>query len=172
MNYFNLFSLPQIFNINEELLIKNFYELQKKFHPDKLINSSTNLLSKMNNKIIIINKGYKILKDPINRAEHLLYLNNFIVDKKSYLYVEKSFLIKNISLFEKLETIIKEKENNLALSNFINKIVLKKDKYLNKLIYLFDLKKFKSIKSILIKIKFLQNLISKAEIIKEKNNNL
>ncbi|WP_343183070.1 Fe-S protein assembly co-chaperone HscB [Buchnera aphidicola (Neophyllaphis podocarpi)] len=172
MNYFDLFNLPQIFNINEELLIKNFYELQKKFHPDKLTNSSINLLSSMNNKIILINKGYKILKDPINRAEHLLYLNNFIVDKKSYSHVEKSFLMKNISLFEKLEAIIKEKENSLALSNFINKIILKKNKYLNKLIYLFDLKNFKSIKSILIKMKFLQNLVSQAEKIKEKNNNL
>ncbi|WII23678.1 hypothetical protein [Buchnera aphidicola] len=41
MNYFEYFNLPQKFQINKKKLLRKYYSLQKKYHPDMHINCST-----------------------------------------------------------------------------------------------------------------------------------
>jgi molecular chaperone HscB len=67
-NYFENFSFNVDFNIDLEELENKYLEFQKQFHPD---NSSSADVEKS----ISINEAYKILKNPLQRASHILQLN-------------------------------------------------------------------------------------------------
>ncbi len=80
-NYFELLNLPQKFEIDKKQLFKNYIQLQQLFHPDKLVNKSSaeRILGAKNS--ANLNNAYQVLSDDKKRAEHLLLLNNIIVNK-------------------------------------------------------------------------------------------
>ena len=117
MNYFKLFDLPQTFNINVTLLTKKFYALQRQFHPDKLYIYPEYTKKDMLQHSIIINKGYRILKDSLKRAEYLLFLNGCnMKDKKNFLY-DKNFLLEQFNFYEEIEKIRKSSLNLMRINN-------------------------------------------------------
>jgi len=130
MNYFSLFNLPERFKINSLKLTKNFYYLQKKFHPDLFMNSSPKIQLKKLNRSIEINKGYKTLKNPLKRAKYLLALNNVYSLSKKYKKKYSFFLKKQFNLYEKLDQLIKKKYNKDKLTALFFKI--KKNEYNDK----------------------------------------
>ena len=76
-NYFEIFDLPVSFDIDLKQLEKNYFQLQQKFHPDKNSNNYDNIASKSLDSIqhsILVNQGYKILIDDLQRAIHLLQI--------------------------------------------------------------------------------------------------
>lgn len=78
-NYFALLEIEPAFNIDLNELEKKHNELSRQFHP--------NINKKYCAKIININKVYKTLKSPLERAEHVLNLYN-IESKKNNLNTE------------------------------------------------------------------------------------
>ncbi|UPT14390.1 Fe-S protein assembly co-chaperone HscB [Buchnera aphidicola] len=123
MNYFTLFTLPKKFRINKDLLNKNFYKLQLKFHPDLFINESDSKKKWVLKKSIQINKGYKILKNSFNRSMYLLFLNGIKVDEEKLLSHNQYFLKKYFFLHEELEILKKTNNSNIiCFNNFLKKI--------------------------------------------------
>lgn len=74
-NYFENFSFNVDFNIDLEELENKYLEFQKQFHPD---NSSSDV-----EKSISINEAYKVLKNPLQRASHILQLNGIDLENDS-----------------------------------------------------------------------------------------
>lgn len=70
-HFFNL-NLEVKYELDLNLLEKNYLELQQKYHPDKSLSDL--------DKSIAINESYKILSNPISRAKHLLELQNIFLD--------------------------------------------------------------------------------------------
>jgi molecular chaperone HscB len=70
---FELFSLSKEFYLDLERLDSKYFELQKKYHPDKYgaDDISTH-----------VTKSYQILKSPLLRAQYLLSLENIIVNSE------------------------------------------------------------------------------------------
>jgi molecular chaperone HscB len=66
VNYFQIFNVPESFEIDEKTLTKSYFDLQKKYHPDR---NEGNVAS------FDVNNAYKVIKDYILRAEYLLELN-------------------------------------------------------------------------------------------------
>ena len=93
MNYFTLFNLPQIFQINLDKLHQQYIVLQRQFHPDAIQQDNTKFS-------VDINKGYRILKDDVSRAEHLLVLMGVDITKNK---VEEGFLMDILEEFEGIE---------------------------------------------------------------------
>ena len=123
MNYFTLFELPIKFRISRDLLDKNFYKLQLRFHPDLFINDSELKKKWALEKSIEINKGYKTLKNSLNRSIYLLALNNIKVNQKKLLSNNQSFLKKYFFLYEELETLKTHNSSNIIyFDNFLKKI--------------------------------------------------
>ncbi|QCI18544.1 Fe-S protein assembly co-chaperone HscB [Buchnera aphidicola (Aphis nasturtii)] len=123
MNYFELFTLPKKFRINKDLLNKNFYKLQLKFHPDLFINQSESKKKWVLKKSIEINKGYKILNSSLNRSMYLLFLNGVKVDSEKLLSENQCFLKKYFFLYEELELLKKKYHSNtIHFNTFIKKI--------------------------------------------------
>ena len=83
VNYFQLFAIEQQFNIDKELLEREYLKLQKMLHPD-LFMQKTNfeqILAKKHS--IILNKAYQILEDDLSRSIYILSLDNIIINSES-----------------------------------------------------------------------------------------
>ncbi len=76
IDYFALFGLDKKFSVNIDELEQRYLELTKLIHPDLHTNSSGEALTLSMKISIEINNAYKVLKDPITRAEYLLSLTN------------------------------------------------------------------------------------------------
>lgn len=63
--FFQLLKLPLEYNINKELLKKNYFQTSKHSHPDIKNNS----LVKTQGDIKLLNKAYSTLNDDFNRAK-------------------------------------------------------------------------------------------------------
>lgn len=128
MNYFDLFGLQIKYKINYKLLTKIYHNLQKKYHPDAIDNKNNKIINTLQISSLI-NEGYKILKNPIKRAEHILQLNKININSKKYFIKNTNFLLKNIHLHEELNKIQNMKNKQKKLSIFYKKIKKYKKKY-------------------------------------------
>ncbi len=96
MNHFFNLNLEVKYDLDFDLLEKNYLELQQQYHPDKSLSDLE--------KSIAINESYKILNNPILRAEHLLELQNiFLDDDKQSLKPDIEILKEVILLQENIE---------------------------------------------------------------------
>jgi molecular chaperone HscB len=101
-NFFEIFSLPQIFAIDISELEKKYLDFQREFHPDK---SSSDDISKS----ISINCAYKILSDDFLRACYILQLKGIdILHDEKALKVDFATLEEAMELQEKISEIAKD----------------------------------------------------------------
>jgi molecular chaperone HscB len=75
-NFFEIFKIPQKFEIDLEQLEQKYFQFQKQFHPDSASFSDIE-------KSIEINKAYKILSNSIARASYILQLNKIDIENDS-----------------------------------------------------------------------------------------
>ena len=74
INFFSLFDLEERFDIDMDELDTRYFSLQSQYHPDRSSDVNMGLL---------VNQGYKILKDNFERAAHILELHGiFVKDDK------------------------------------------------------------------------------------------
>lgn len=118
INYFKIFDLPTSFEIDEIKLEAKYLQLQQQFHPD-----NANLADI--EKSVTFNQAYKALSSKINRASHILQLNNINIEDDSQApKVDVATLQQILELQEEIEHIkpdriadlkseIKENLNNL-----------------------------------------------------------
>ncbi|BHF63948.1 hypothetical protein SprV_0200694400 [Sparganum proliferum] len=92
-------------DIDTQELTRKKRSLQKAFHPDRLtrlVKDEQVIAADLSAKI---NEAYKILVDPISRAEYILSLQGGSAPEKEAESVDKEFLIEIMELSEKLEEI-------------------------------------------------------------------
>lgn len=69
---FALFEIKREFSLDEKELEKKYFELQKNCHPDKVLTASVPEKVFVAQESAKINLAYKILCDPLSRAEYML----------------------------------------------------------------------------------------------------
>lgn len=74
MNYFELFQLPESFELNLEELKARYYRLQKASHPDRFASQGEEQQRVATEATARLNEAYQALQDPVQRALHLLAL--------------------------------------------------------------------------------------------------
>ncbi|HMI77083.1 MAG TPA: Fe-S protein assembly co-chaperone HscB [Buchnera sp. (in: enterobacteria)] len=158
MNYFKLFDLPESFNINVKLLTKNFYKLQRQFHPDKINYHPEYAKEDMLKHSILINKGYRVLKDFLKRAEYLLLLNGFNLQDKKNILCDKDFLIEQFNFYEEIEKIKKLPLDLMRINDISMRIKKINNQYYTELIQRLKEKKWNQAMFILHKLLFFKKL--------------
>lgn len=145
LNYFNLLGIEKDFDIDKEVLYKNFLELQKLYHPDKLINkphiekiASLSLASR-------INQAYETLNDDKKRAEYLLLLENIVINQEfgNNINPAPEMLIEILELSEDKD---------------IEKIELLKEEAWGKFKYNYQIKNLKEAAQAIIKLQYLNKI--------------
>ncbi|MDQ6663683.1 MAG: Fe-S protein assembly co-chaperone HscB [Acidobacteriota bacterium] len=76
-NYFDFFDLPHKLDIDLQDLEKRFYALSRRWHPDLFSRRSVDEQREALEASAILNDGYRVLRDPISRAEYLLQEQGF-----------------------------------------------------------------------------------------------
>lgn len=97
MNYFELFNIPLQFNPDKQLLKKQFLQLSKQYHPDRLGADGNSDASQ--EKYAQINAGYKVLSNELSTIKHILQLHSMIEDDEKY-NLPADFLMEMLELSE------------------------------------------------------------------------
>ena len=116
-NFFELFKLPEKFQIDTEKLQQNYRSIQKEIHPDRFATSSENEKMQSMIKTTQINDAYQTLKSPIKRAKYILSLHKF----NEKVTLPPDFLMQQMEWEEHLEEIEKDKNELEQFKLSINK---------------------------------------------------
>ena len=112
-NYFELFNLPEKFQLDLEMLQENYRAIQKEIHPDRFATSSENEKVQSMIKSTQANDAYQTLKSPIKRAKYILSLHKSI----EKITLPPDFLMQQMEWEEHLEDIEK---NIFILGELLN----------------------------------------------------
>ena len=82
-NHFEVLGFPSVFHLRSDELEKKYLELSRQLHPDKFAKAAPRERLQAVQKTTELNDAYKVLRDPVKRAEYLLKLNGIdIADEK------------------------------------------------------------------------------------------
>ena len=101
MNYFELYNLPILYQVDEAQVKKKFYELSKNFHPDFHVNESEEKQQEILELSTLNNKAYQVLSNPLKRIEYILQLNNLMTEGDKY-QLPQDFLMDMMDVNEAL----------------------------------------------------------------------
>jgi len=81
-NYFDFFEIPHRLSLDLKELEKRFYALSRKWHPDRFARGSAEEKELALDASAILNDGYRVLRDPIQRANYLLKEHGFDIGEQ------------------------------------------------------------------------------------------
>ncbi len=154
MDYFDLLGIKKSYKIDQVILDKKYFSLQKKYHPDRANNPL--LINKYLAISIEANKAYRVIKDDYLRGEYLLELSGIKMDYNLVKNHLSSYELEKI--FNQLEDI--SNTNNLYLLKSIEeKKLIEKSKLLNQIAESFFSNNFHQALDLIIRLKYLNNII-------------
>lgn len=101
-DYFKLFDIPRAFDVDLNLLTMRYRDLQRAVHPDRFVRSTAQERRLAMEHASDVNQGYRTLKDPVERALHLLRLLGVDVDDPAGNALDPAFLMEQMELRESL----------------------------------------------------------------------
>ncbi|TGD73938.1 Fe-S protein assembly co-chaperone HscB [Mangrovimicrobium sediminis] len=121
-NYFELFDLPQAFDIDSQLLGERYRKLQGDLHPDRFASAAAHERRLAIQYSALVNEAYAALKAPLPRAEYLLKLAGLSPQEISAQRIDGGFLMEQMELREKLETLPDLVDPETALDHLVAEI--------------------------------------------------
>jgi len=104
-NYFELFDLPVGFALDQEQLGERYRQVQRELHPDRYASASAHEQRLAVQYSALVNEAYATLRKPLPRALYLLELSGMNRETIESQPLDGGFLITQMELREKLETI-------------------------------------------------------------------
>lgn len=101
-NYFELFGIPPDFDVDLDVLTQRYRDLQRAAHPDRFAQAAAQERRLAVQHAADINDGFRTLKDPVERALHLLRIKDFAVDAHASAQLDPQFLMEQMELREAL----------------------------------------------------------------------
>jgi molecular chaperone HscB len=102
-NYFALFGLSPIFNIDLQALETSFRKIQSEVHPDRFVSGSTTEKLHSMQIATLANAAYSTLKNPALRASYLLSLQDIQAISETNTNMPADFLMQTMDWREALE---------------------------------------------------------------------
>ena len=104
-SHFELFVLPQSFEVDKDLLDTRYRELQRTVHPDRFVNAGDRERRLSMQQATLINEGYRTLQDPLLRGRYLLELAGYCFDDEHQTVSDTAFLMEQMELREALAAV-------------------------------------------------------------------
>jgi molecular chaperone HscB len=121
-DYFQLFDLPQSFEVDKTSLMQRYREMQQAVHPDRFVNSSDHERRLSLQYATFINEALRTLKDPLARARYLLQLRGIEWDEEQSTLSDNQFLMQQMELRESLEEIGSQDDPERAVTALIDEV--------------------------------------------------
>jgi molecular chaperone HscB len=90
VDYFTFFGLPPKLNLDVVALEKDFYELNRRLHPDLNATAGSQEQEWSLEQSSMLNDAYRTLRDPIKRTQYLLHLEGVALEEQSKTATEKA----------------------------------------------------------------------------------
>lgn len=103
-NHFEIFGLPQVYEVDRQALTRRYRELQQEFHPDRFAAKSEREQMLSMQYAAQINEANNTLKDPVARAQYLLQLAGVEINPE-HTTADGEFLMQQMILRERLEEV-------------------------------------------------------------------
>jgi molecular chaperone HscB len=101
-NHFDLFGLPPAFAVDEVRLERAYREIQSRVHPDRFAHAGDAERRASLQWTTRVNEAYRALKNPVQRASHLLELQGVDVAFETNTAMPSDFLTEQMALREAL----------------------------------------------------------------------
>jgi molecular chaperone HscB len=105
-----LFGLEPVFALNADSLDSAYRDIQAKVHPDRFAHAGDAERRASLQWTTRVNEAYRTLKDPLQRAKHLLELRGVDVAFESNTAMPADFLVQQMELRELLEEAVATKD--------------------------------------------------------------
>lgn len=102
MTHFELFNLPITLKVDTSGLSKKYFELQRKYHPDRFVQATEAEQEETLQVSAQINKAFKTLKDEDETIKYVLQLKGLLEEEEKY-QLSSDFLMEVMELNEELE---------------------------------------------------------------------
>ncbi|XP_055533415.1 co-chaperone protein HscB homolog isoform X2 [Wyeomyia smithii] len=159
-NFFRLLDVPNTFVVNGTILSANFRQLQSILHPDKFSQKSEEEKINSLEWSSLINKAYKTLTDPLERAKYILNQEGVLIDEENT-SVDPDFLSDMMDLNEQVE----EADNTIKLQELAESVKSDINKLYGTLHEHFARNNLDEAKAASVRLKYLSNIDN---VIKEK----
>ncbi len=121
-NFFELFGLPESFELDNNTVKERYRDLQKQLHPDRYANAAESERRLSVQIAARINEAFQALKNPLSRGRYLLQLRGIDIHAETDTAMDPVFLNEQIKLREALES-ARQSEQSLSQLNDISKSV-------------------------------------------------
>ena len=102
-SHFDLFGLAPAYALEIDALERSYREIQSKVHPDRFAHAGDAERRASLQWTTRVNEAYRTLKDPVQRAKHLLELKGVDVAFETNTAMPPEFLMQQMELREALE---------------------------------------------------------------------
>jgi molecular chaperone HscB len=109
-SHFDLFGLTPAFGLDKEMLEKAYREIQSRVHPDRFAQAGDAERRASLQWTTRVNEAYRALKDPVQRAKHILELHGIDVGFETNTQMPTDFLLQQLELREELEAVAAKKD--------------------------------------------------------------
>ena len=109
-NQFELFGLQPAFAIEAEALERSYREIQSEVHPDRFAHAGDAERRASLQWTTRVNEAYRILKNPVQRASHILALHGVDVAFETNTAMPSAFLMQQLELREAIENAASHKD--------------------------------------------------------------
>ena len=103
-NHFELFGLATAFRLESDRLERSYREIQSQVHPDRFAHAGDAERRASLQWTTRVNEAYRTLKDPVQRARHILELQGVDVAFETNTAMPADFLMQQMELREALES--------------------------------------------------------------------
>ena len=107
---FELFGLPPSFALDQAALESSYRRIQSRVHPDRFAHAGDAERRASLQWTTRVNEAYRTLKDPVQRAKHILDLQGVDVAFETNTAMPKDFLVRQMELREALEDATAKKD--------------------------------------------------------------
>lgn len=156
-NYFTLLNMPQSFALDLALLEKNYFELQKKHHPDRLVGADAHKRAAAVDLSMRLNDAYDTLKNPLSRAEYMLQLQGIFHDDSTR--PEQTLLMEILELREQMQ---EAAQNKTALKPLIDDTKKAMQLCTDALEDVFDAEDFEAASALVLRLNYLGKALEEA----------
>src|SRR5258706_15785220 len=109
-NHFELFGLQPAFSVDQQALERSYREIQSRVHPDRFAHAGDAERRASLQWTTRVNEAYRSLKNPVQRASHLLALHGVDVAFETNTAMAPAFLAQQMELREALENATHSKD--------------------------------------------------------------
>ena len=102
-SHFELFGLPPVFSLDQEMLERAYRDIQSQVHPDRFAHAGDAERRASLQWTTRVNEAYHTLKSPVQRGKHLLELHGVDVAFETNTAMPTEFLMQQMELREALE---------------------------------------------------------------------